>query len=224
MVEENIVHYQKTLAVFAHPDDEAFGPGGILALLAKDTEVNLMCVTDGGAVGWSKDLASRRRAELKRSAKVLGIKEVIFLDYPDGSLNNNVYHQIAKEIQEVVRRLKPQRLITFEPRGVSGHLDHIAVSMISSYVFRENKDIKELWYFCELERKRARKLRDHYFIYFPEGYRKAEIDRVVDTSSVYQIQVKAMRAHQSQTKDAERIISKRKFLPKEEYFLVKKRS
>lgn len=200
------------LAVFAHPDDEAFGPGGTLALLSDTNRVTLICVTDGG-------LPERKR-ELQASAKILGIQELVFLDYPDGSLNNAVYHRVAGDIQQIVDRIKPEMLLTFEPRGISGHLDHVAVSMITSYVFRENKKIKQIWYFGELENRVMRIFRNHYFIFFPEGYKREEMDVMIETSKVYPTQVKAMRAHKSQKADADRLILARKLLPKEEGFLI----
>ena len=63
---------------------------------------------------------------------------------------------------------------------------------------------------------------DGFRLVFPEGYKKEEMDAVISTKTVYKIQVAAMRAHKSQKKDCEKIILARKFLPKEEYFLVKK--
>lgn len=212
---ERLPKDSSVLLVVAHPDDEAFGPGGTLALLAQTNTVTLICVTDGGL--------KERKAELLESAEILGVHEVIFLDYADGSLCNALYHEVAGKIQEVVDRVRPAMFLTFEPRGISGHIDHMAVTMITSYVFRENKAIKELWQFAELEWKFERPWRNKYFIYFPPGYRKEELDVEIDVSRVYSQQVKAMRAHKSQKKDAELIILARKLLPKREYFLVKKR-
>src|SRR6185436_20606573 len=102
---------KSVVAVFAHPDDEAFGSAGTLALLAKEREVYLICVTDGSAGMNSskktKALAEIRQEELLNSAKVLGIKEVFFLDYKDGSLSNNLYHEIADKIQKILEEIKP---------------------------------------------------------------------------------------------------------------------
>jgi LmbE family N-acetylglucosaminyl deacetylase len=211
------------LVVVAHPDDEVFGPGGTLALLAGNNTVTLICVTDGDNPTEKNPFAAIRRRELEASSRVLGVHEVVFFDYPDGGLCNRLYHEVAGKIQKVVDRVKPTMLMTFEPRGISGHIDHMAVSMITSYVYRENKSIRELWYYCQLESRLTRPFNDHYFIYFPKGYSKDEVDMVIDTSSVWGQQVRAMRKHESQKKDGERIILARKLLPKEECFLVKRR-
>jgi LmbE family N-acetylglucosaminyl deacetylase len=208
-------HSKKTLVVLAHPDDEVFGPGGTLALWSKEGEVQLICVTDGGD--------ERRQEELEASAKILGLKAVHHLGYVDGSLNHALYHEVAAKIQKFVEAMKPEVLMTFELKGISGHLDHVAVSMITSYVFRENKEIKELWYFGELEHRALRSFRDKYFIFFPRGYKKEEMDETVETGSAYATQVKAMMAHQTQRKDALLLIAQRALLPKREYFKVWKR-
>ena len=41
----------RIIGIFAHPDDEALGPSGTLATLAKENEVYLICVTSGEAAG-----------------------------------------------------------------------------------------------------------------------------------------------------------------------------
>lgn len=68
-------------------------------------------------------LAAIRSRELQTSAKAIGAKEVHFLGYKDGSLCNNLYHEIAEKIDALCEKLNVRLLITQEPRGVSGHLD-----------------------------------------------------------------------------------------------------
>jgi len=66
--------------IFAHPDDEAFGPSGIIAKWAEENNVYLICVTDGSHPnGGKKKLDKVRRKELLVSAKILGVKKVFFL-------------------------------------------------------------------------------------------------------------------------------------------------
>ena len=93
---------KRVVGIFAHPDDEALGPSGTLALLAKDHEVYLLCVTSGEAAGRTPEekrvIGETRRKEVVDSARIIGIKEVFFLGYEDGCLCNSVYHQLAGEI------------------------------------------------------------------------------------------------------------------------------
>lgn len=210
---ENIV------AVFAHPDDETFGPGGTLAKLVKTNNVYIICATSGEAGEGGSNLAQIRTEELKRSAKILGVKEVYFLGFTDGVLSNSLYHKLAEKIEEKLKILKPKTIITFEMRGVSGHIDHITVSMATTFVFNKSPFAKTLLYYC-LSVDQRKKVGDDYFIYFPPGYKKAEIGKTFDISDVWDIKVAAMMEHKTQIKDAKRVLAMSKDLPKEEYFLV----
>lgn len=135
------------LVVFAHPDDEAFGTGGTLAKYASTgVRTTLICATRG-EVGEISDpelatpdtLSSVREQELLCSAETLGIEEVIFLGYrdsgmigtpdnehPDAFMQANEEEVIAGLVG-IMRRVKPQIVLTFEPNGGYGHPDHIAI-------------------------------------------------------------------------------------------------
>lgn len=205
------------VAVFAHPDDEAFGPGGTIVKLSKDHEITVICVTPGDA-GQNIETGDTRKKELLESAKILGVNNVIFLDYKDGTLSNSIYHQLAADIERELEKIKPEILMTFDIKGVSGHIDHIAVSLISTYVFYRLPFIMKLLYYC-VDRRRSDLSKD-YFIYFPNGYDVPDIDLIVDVSDVWERKVTAMMAHTSQRADAERILARVVHLPKEECFLV----
>ncbi len=135
------------LAVFAHPDDETFGVGGTLALYARrGVDVVLICATRGEAgdsdiTDWGEceDLACRREQELRCAAAILGLKEVIFLGYRDSGMPGSPANQhpralmqadpdvLAGQVADWIRRLRPQVVLTFDPYGVYGHPDHIAM-------------------------------------------------------------------------------------------------
>ena len=135
------------LVVFAHPDDEAFATGGTLVKYASaGVRTTLVCATRG-EVGEISDpvlatpntLPSVREQELLCSAETLGIEEVVFLGYRDsgmiGTLDNehpdafilaNEEEVIAKLVG-IMRQVKPQIVLTFEPNGGYGHPYHIAI-------------------------------------------------------------------------------------------------
>lgn len=216
------------VCIFAHPDDEAFGPGGTIAKLAQRRDVYIICATSGeegkfkgGKGKGSGTMANIRREELRRSAKILGVTQVFFLGYHDGTLSNNLYHLIAGDTEKILRKLRPDTLLTYEPRGISGHLDHIAISMVTSYLFERLPFIKKLMQYCALESPERRKRR--YFIHLPPGYKRSEIDLVSDVSKVWDLKLEAMRQHQSQAHDLHRILKRIKHSPREEYFLIQKR-
>ena len=210
-------------AVFAHPDDEAFGPGGTLALLSQKSDVYLITATGGEAGKNSSEdtnhkLSQIRRKELLSAAKVLGIKKVYFLGFVDGSLCNALYHKIASNLEEVLRELKPTTVITFEPRGISGHIDHIAISFITTYVTKKLSSVKKLLYYCVLEKYNSAP--KDYFIHYPKGYSKDQIQVEFDIESVFEIKRKAMLKHKSQAHDAKRILKNLEKRPKKEYFIA----
>lgn len=202
------------VAVFAHPDDEAFGPAGSLIHLTKTHEVYLICVTNGDR--------PERRGELLAAAKIMGIKRVDFLNFKDGSLCNNSYHELAGKIEKKLRKYRPETVMTFEPKGVSGHLDHVAVTLTTVFAVKKLKFVKKILYFCELKStmKLLQKNFGEYFIYVPPGYSRREVDLVIDTEKYWLLRLKAMACHKSQRGDNNRITKTLSLLPKREHFLV----
>lgn len=215
------------VAIFAHPDDEAFGPAGKIALEAKKRDVYLICVTDGAkginSTRSKKELALIRKRELQHSAKILGIRRIIFLNYGDGLLCNKFYHEIADKIEKELHILNPDTLITFETKGLSGHLDHIAVSFITTYLYSKLDFVKKLLYYC-LDARESAHFKNNYFVYFPEGYAKKDVNLTVNISDVWDQKVNAINAHKSQKHDAIRMLELMSDLPKEEFFLVSTKS
>ena len=82
------------LALFAHPDDEAFGSGGTLAhYAASGTMTALVCSTNGDvgeiadpALATPETLWQVRQDELRCAAGMLGVQELIFLGYRDSGM------------------------------------------------------------------------------------------------------------------------------------------
>lgn len=217
---------RKLLAVFAHPDDEAFGPGGTLARYAAEgAEVHLLCATKGEAGKNSTDsnsvsLGKVRENELLNAAKILGTKKVEFLDFIDGTLSNSVYHKMAEKIINKIDDFKPQVLLTTERLGISGHLDHVAVSMVTTYSYlRAKHKINKLYYYCLPKERRTKEL-DDYFIYFPEGYDQKDITTRIDFGSFWDQKEAAMKYHQSQMHDVKRILARWANQPKIDHFIL----
>jgi len=165
------------LAVFAHPDDESFGPGGTLAKYAAEgTAVHLVCATMGEA-GASDDaaldecegrepLACRRERELRCAADVLGLTEVHLLGYRDSGMAGSPANQhpralvqadpdtLAAQVSEIMRRLRPQVVLTFGPFGGYGHPDHIAMhrATVAAYERLPESERPQKLYFTTLAR------------------------------------------------------------------------
>lgn len=213
------------VGVFAHPDDEIFA-GGALATFAKERDVYLVCITNGeaGINSSSKplELGELRKEELRNSAEALGAKDVFFLDFGDGDLSNNLYDVIAEKLQEVLEKVDPEILLTFEPNGVSGHMDHAMTSSITTYVFEKLPNVKELWYygFNDTERKLFKEYFEGFFVYVPRGFKTADISKTIDSAPVWDKKVKAIHQHDSQKHDMERLIEVFDKQNKEEYYVV----
>lgn len=137
---------QRLLGVFAHPDDESFGPGGSLARYAAEgKQVHVIIGTDGiaGSVEDPKHLlthdtlAQVRSGELSNAAVALGVTSIWSLPYRDSGMRNtpeNHHPQallqqpldtLTQELAGYIRRLQPDVIVTHDPFGGYGHPDHI---------------------------------------------------------------------------------------------------
>jgi LmbE family N-acetylglucosaminyl deacetylase len=124
------------LAIFAHPDDESFGPGGTLAKYAADGyQVGLVTLTRGeaGSLGISQSLkpevlGRQRTQELERAAEQLGISYLKIYDQPDKNLASVSDDDGILIIQQEIESFQPDIIITFHENGISGHPDHKAVT------------------------------------------------------------------------------------------------
>jgi LmbE family N-acetylglucosaminyl deacetylase len=125
----------RALAVVAHPDDESFGLGAVLAALSEaGGDVRVLCLTRGEAstLGAGQDLATVRRSELARAAAHLGLHDVTLDDFPDGELSSITEAFIDEAVER--RRGDAEVLVTFEPGGVTGHRDHQVASAAAERV------------------------------------------------------------------------------------------
>jgi N-acetylglucosamine malate deacetylase 2 len=210
------------VCIFAHPDDEAFGPSGIIAKWALKHNVYLICVTDGSNPNAGiNDLKNVRSEELAKASKILGVKEIFFLNYTDGELRNNIYHKVAEDLKKKLDNLKPSTLLTFDMNGVSGHVDHMFVSAVTTYLFKKLDYVEQLYYWVA-----QKHISDHmkdYFIYCPDGCGDGEADHVEDVSGVWDKKIQAIKAHISQSHDGDFMLKMLNEMPKEELFFVVKK-
>jgi len=138
-----LVEQKSVLAVFAHPDDEAFGVGGALKMYADGgAKTALVCATRGEqgeisdpALATPETLGAVREAELRESCRILGIGDLSFLDYRDGRLAQANRAEAVGRLVSQIRRIRPQVLVTFDANGGYGHLDHIAIHEITGKAF-----------------------------------------------------------------------------------------
>lgn len=125
----------RLMAVFAHPDDEAFGTGGTLTRYAAEgCDVYVVTATRGEAgqiahpdLATPASLPYVREQELRCACQIYGVHPPRFLDYQDRQLTIVNQSQAVSRLVRIIRELRPQVLITFGPEGIYGHYDHIAV-------------------------------------------------------------------------------------------------
>jgi len=129
-------HPRRLLAVFAHPDDEAYGCAGALARAGADGQAAtvLLTLTRGEASSMGRELgltptevAALREARLEEVAALVHLDGLLIPGLPDGQLARLDLDAVAAPILEVLRSFAPNVVVTHDARGVNGHADHIAV-------------------------------------------------------------------------------------------------
>ena len=131
----------RLMCVLAHPDDESLGMGGTMAKYASRGVETYLVTATRGERGWFGDekeypgmeaLGKIREAELLGAAQELGIREVNFLDYIDGELDQADPVEATARIVAHLKRIRPHVVITFDPNGAYGHPDHIAICQFTT--------------------------------------------------------------------------------------------
>lgn len=210
------------LTVVAHPDDESFGPAGLIYHLSRDGHpCHLLMVTDGAhsrRYRHERDIKTRWN-ELLSACSLLGYTTVEPLHFEDGSLCNNTYHQLTEAVGAHIDKIRPETIVTFEPRGLSGHIDHIVVTSVVDYLFTRKQSVKTIYYL-----NLPKELRQiDYFVHMPEGKLKSEVDHVEDISDAWEIKKRAILCHQSQVSDMSSLLRLLEQMPKEEWYTVRRK-
>jgi LmbE family N-acetylglucosaminyl deacetylase len=129
------------MVIHAHPDDQDFTVSGTLAKWARaGCYIVGVCITSGDAGSnepgkdraYKIELARIREREQIDANAVIGIKETIFLHYPDGELEPTL--ALRKELTRLIRIHKPEVVVTGDPSvyyygsGYMNHPDHRAAA------------------------------------------------------------------------------------------------
>lgn len=133
----------RLLCITAHPDDEAGGFGGTLALYAeRGVETSVICLTAGtaarnrGSATTDAELAALRTRELGDSCRLLGVSCWEILGYQDAHLAEADLPKIVGDLVRRIREIRPQVVITFGPDGgMTGHLDHAMAGVFATIAF-----------------------------------------------------------------------------------------
>ena len=133
-------------AVVAHPDDDAYGIAGTVALHATEEGFRFVLVhaTDGeggdippGFPATRATLGQIRRAEDEAAWRALGRPpdRHVWLEYPDGELDRVPFDELVDAVWALLEEEQPAVVFTFGPDGVFGHPDHIAIGAATDAAF-----------------------------------------------------------------------------------------
>jgi LmbE family N-acetylglucosaminyl deacetylase len=206
---------QKILAIFPHPDDEVTVAGTVMGLKAAGHEVILVCLTRGekgnaAQIASEEELAHLRTAEMQRSAELLGVNQLIQLDYADGGIDDLGMDSLKSVVYALIQKNKPNVLLSYDSKvGLYGHSDHQLTGKAVEEVFlgyRGTTDFapKQLFQ-VTLSKKQievALKLSAGFQKNYPKDPEKGlpTPDFSIGTQAYFSRTLKVMQAHQTQKK------------------------
>jgi LmbE family N-acetylglucosaminyl deacetylase len=196
------------MSIHAHPDDQEFTVAGLLAHWAQaGCEVISVIVTSGEAgsnepskdESYKKELARLREIEQSEANAVIGIRETVFLRYPDGELEPTL--DLRRDLTRVIRQYKPEAVVTGDPQGVFygngyiNHPDHRAAAQAALYAVFPSSETRLIFTGLLKEGSEPHKVKRLYV----HGSEKS--DTWVDISSTIGVKISALKKHASQLGD-----------------------
>lgn len=150
----------RMIAFFAHPDDEVFSCGGLMAQNQKHgIHITLVCATKGEAgeisspeLADAATIGAVREQELIEAAHHMGVDDLQFLGYRDSGMagtpenqnpaayTNVLASEVVPRLVRFIRAIQPQVIITFDPTGGYGHPDHLAIHKHTVEAFHSAAD------------------------------------------------------------------------------------
>lgn len=207
--------------IFAHPDDEAFGPSGTLLLETRaGSELHLITLT-AGENGMNpdnhSDLGSVRLEEWRTAGALIGATSMHHFGFIDGTLGNIDHVAIAKRLETLVRDIFARQsepveieFMSLDLNGITGHIDHIVAGRSACLAFYRLKaaglPLSRIRLACLAHAQLAEHNTD--FVYMEPGHPTDEIDETVDARAVVDDIYAIMRAHHTQRQDGETHISR----------------
>jgi LmbE family N-acetylglucosaminyl deacetylase len=193
----------RVLGVFAHPDDAEFTCGGSAALWAdQGAQITYVVVTNGAAGSNDPnqdlhELVRIREAEQRAACAVLGVQEVLFLGYPDGTLQPTL--ELRRELTQIIRRLKPDRVVCGDPSavlygdGYINHPDHRAAAEAAIYAVFPSAVTRPIFPELLAEGLEPHQVKEVYIS--ADG---AHVTTYVDIATTLDRKIEALRCHKSQ--------------------------
>jgi LmbE family N-acetylglucosaminyl deacetylase len=225
---------QKILfGIFAHPDDEAFGPAATLVKeVHSGTELHLVCLTageNGTNPDSVPDLGQIRLQEWHEAGKLIGANTMTPLGYIDGTLSNALHLEITDKIMDIVKERITGcenieiEFMSLDLNGFTGHIDHIVAARSACLAFYrlrgENLPMNRVRLFCWARDQQPNT--DTNFVFMEPGRLPEEIDETVDATEYMDTVDEIMRTHHTQRSDYEWMKQKRAEDIARDHFIIK---
>lgn len=192
-----MAQYARAMVITPHPDDSEFGIGGTVAKWARQgTEVTYIICSDGSKGSEDPEMTPRKLAAIRRketlaAARILGVKEVIFLRHLDQTLEDTP--EFRKELVKLIRMYRPDVVATSDPyRRYIWHRDHRITGQVvldAVYPFARNRPAYPDLIKAGLEPHAVREV----FLWGND-----EPNYCSDITSTFDLKVAALKCHQSQ--------------------------
>jgi len=188
------------MVLSAHPDDAEFGAAGTVARWTNEGKSVVYVICTNGDKGTSdrtllpEQLSAIRKKEQRAAADSLGVREVVFLGYPDQELEDTA--ELRKRVVRLIRAYRPKILVTSDPyRRYLWHRDHRIIGQVAmDAVFPYARD--HLAYPDLLEAGlEPHKVAEILF------WAADDINFRSDISATYDRKIAALRCHKSQMKE-----------------------
>ena len=188
----------QVMVVIPHPDDAEFGVAGTVARWVKEGKEIVYVVCANGDKGTSdfnmkpEKLVKIREREQQAAARLLGVREVIFLRHPDQSLEDTP--EFRKEIVRLIRMYRPETVVTADPyRRYIWHRDHRIVGQVTlDAIFPYARDHLAYPDLME-EGVQPHKVKEVLLWAAPE-----DINYRSDITGTFDVKLAALRCHKSQ--------------------------
>lgn len=221
--------------IFAHPDDEAFGPSGaLLKETMNGAELHLITLTNGDS-GTNPDnlpdLGAVRLEEWKKAGALLGAKTMHHFDYKDGELNNKLMIEASHRLVELIRSLLASapddaavEFMTLDLNGYTGHIDHIVAARSACFAYyslqKTDSRLQAIKFAC-LPRTAVPAV-DTGWIFMEAGRTPEEIDETVDAREHREKLLEIMQAHHTQRGDYKTVVKSQGDTLGLNYFIVRR--
>lgn len=205
------------LLSFAHPDDESFIAGGTACKYGAEGVRIVLCTATLGEAGKAgkppvcspEELPRVREAELRTACDVLGIRVLHLLGHRDRELSAAPEEQVRRQLVQLIRRYRPELVITFDPNGANLHPDHIAISRFTADAVAASADAR---WFAEVGAAHTVQrllwtppVRVYDEPPLPPLASQPGIDFVIDTRQWWRQKADALQAHRSQHLSIDRL-------------------